>query len=253
MEPPSSQYEDFTLADAYAVSAELVRLRRGRGEKTAGRKIGFTNQAIWKDCGLDTPIWAHVYESTVHFSLDGRAKLSLRAACLPRIEPEIVFKVGKVPLPFSLDPEEILGHMEWLALGFEIVDSHYSDWRFQPADAVANFGLHHALVVGPLLQVSRHGCGELAGKLAEFGVTLKKEGQKVAEGIGRNVLGNPLLALDFLNRMLKEQHEADPLAAGEIITTGTLTPAIPIAPGESWTAEIAGIPLLPLQIEFEGR
>ena len=42
-------------------------------------------------------------------------------------------------------PAAVLASVEWLALGFEIVDSVFADWKFQPADFVAAFGLHAAL------------------------------------------------------------------------------------------------------------
>ena len=35
-----------TVAHAYGVSAEVLKLRRARGETPVGRKIGFTNRAV---------------------------------------------------------------------------------------------------------------------------------------------------------------------------------------------------------------
>ena len=51
------------------------------------------------------------------------------------------------------------------------------------------------------------------------------------QGIGANVLDSPLLALAFLVEILAEQTESPPLAAGEIISTGTLTDAHPVRAG----------------------
>ena len=39
----------FDWEAAYRVAAEIVKLRRARGEKTIGRKIGFTNRALWDE------------------------------------------------------------------------------------------------------------------------------------------------------------------------------------------------------------
>ena len=41
-----------------------------------------------------------------------------------------------------------------------------------------------------------------------------------------------------------------PLAAGEIVTTGVLTDAHSVSPGETWSTEIAGLPLPGLRITF---
>jgi 2-oxo-3-hexenedioate decarboxylase len=58
------RYPGFDWDEAYGVLAEILKLRRARGEKTVGRKIGFTNRNIWAQYGATAPIWAHVYDKT---------------------------------------------------------------------------------------------------------------------------------------------------------------------------------------------
>jgi 2-oxo-3-hexenedioate decarboxylase len=41
-----------------------------------------------------------------------------------------------------------------------------------------------------------------------------------------------------------------PLAAGELVTTGTVTRALQIAPGERWTTRLTGLPLAGLDVTF---
>jgi 2-oxo-3-hexenedioate decarboxylase len=40
------------------------------------------------------------------------------------------------------------------------------------------------------------------------------------------------------------------LAAGEIVTTGTVTRAFPVAPGETWRTELHGLDLPAMTIRF---
>ena len=40
------------------------------------------------------------------------------------------------------------------------------------------------------------------------------------------------------------------LKQGDIVTTGTLTRAIPVVAGETWSTELSGVPLSPLKIAF---
>jgi 2-oxo-3-hexenedioate decarboxylase len=68
--------------------------------------------------------------------------------------------------------------------------------------------------------------------------------------VGANVLGSPLVSLGYLVDLLKKQPDAEPLRAGEIVTTGVLTDAHPVAPGETWHTEISGLPLEGLAIAF---
>jgi len=50
---------------------------------------------------------------------------------------------------------------------------------------------------------------------------------------------------------LAAQSRFAPVQAGEIVTTGTLTAALPVSPGQTWTTVIEGIDLSGLSITFE--
>jgi 2-oxo-3-hexenedioate decarboxylase len=79
---------------------------------------------------------------------------------------------------------------------------------------------------------------------------LKKGADVIDRGRGEIVLGSPLAALGHLVELLAKQPKSPPLAPGEIISTGTLTDAHPVAPGETWSTEIRGLPLAGLQLVF---
>lgn len=163
------RYPGFGWDEGYAVAAEVGKLRRERGETPAGRKVGFTNRNIWPEYGATSPIWAHVYDTTLVHAVAGHAIVSLAKSVAPRIEPEIAFKL-RAPVPAGCDdPAAILRSLEWLAPSFEIVAK-------QPA--------------------------------------------------------------------------FDALAGGEIVTTGTLTAALPVKPGEIWSSVYSGLPVTGLEIKF---
>ena len=42
-------------------------------------------------------------------------------------------------------PAAVLDCVESIALGFEIIDCVYPDWKFTPIDFVASYGLHAGL------------------------------------------------------------------------------------------------------------
>ena len=94
---------------------------------------------------MTEPVWAQMYAQTVHFSHGGQSRLTLDGMVAPRLEPEVVLKL-RCPLPNG-EPssEELARCVEWAAVGFEIVDAHFADWRFKAdEEAVADFGLHAA-------------------------------------------------------------------------------------------------------------
>ena len=231
----------FGWDEAYAVAAEILRLRRARGERTVGRKIGFTNRNIWAEYGATAPIWAHVYDRTLVTAERNRATLSLKSSARPRLEPEIAFKL-KAPLAAGVtDPARVLESVEWVAPSFEIVDCHFDDWKFQCADYAADFALHWRLVVGTPHTVESAEISKLVAQLRDCRVTLSRNGDVRDRGVGANALGHPAGALAHLAAVLAGQPQFAPLAAGEIITTGTLTAALPIRPGETWSSRYEGL------------
>jgi 2-oxo-3-hexenedioate decarboxylase len=238
----------FDADEAYLVSAEILRRRRARGEKPVGRKVGFTNRTIWAEYGVSAPIWACVYDSTVTYLEEPTGSLAIGHLAQPRIEPEIVLHFKSAPRPTD-DEGELLSNIDWIAHGYEIVQSHFPDWTFQAADTIAAFGLHGALVVGPRRPVE--GLADVTRKLRAFTITLAKNGNVEAHGSGSNVLDSPLLAAAHLLRVLEDRPGFEPIRAGELVTTGSLTSPGRICVGETWSTELSGIELPGLHLRLE--
>lgn len=247
--PPSAREGGLTLDQAYAVEAELARRRHAAGHATAGRKVGFANKALWRVMGLRTVVWASMYDDTVHHAAPNGTPVPIGRMFSPKIEPEIMMKL-KAPLGAGVaEPAAALESVEWIALGFEVIDCPFPDWKFQPVDFVAAYGFHAALVVGAPIRVDGTMIPSLTEALSRFTVRLLRNGELAEEGSGRNVLRSPALCLAELASAAASQRGAVPLAAGEIISTGTLTTSRVIAPGETWTAEVDGIDLPPLSVQ----
>lgn len=220
--PPFSQrHPHLTADDGYAAARRLHEHRLSQGWKPVGRKIGFTNRTLWERYGVHEPMWGWVYDRTLIQTNDNRANVSLASLVQPRIEPEIAFKLNE-----NLEAE-------WMAHAVEIVQCHHPQWKVTIADCTADNGLHGRLILGTPVP--------LAGDLAKAEARLFKGDRLVDKGIGANVLGGPLLALAHLVALLKKRPDA-PLLAGEIVTTGVLTDAHPVARGESWRTEVSGFP-----------
>jgi 2-oxo-3-hexenedioate decarboxylase len=238
---PSSN--GFDLDAAYAIESEIKRLREAEGAVVAGRKVGYANRAMWRILKLDTLVWAHMFEDTVHMAPKGIFELPITQYRSPKLEPEIVIKVKD---PGAGDG---LAATEWIALGFEILDNPYPDWKFQPVDFVAAWGLHVALIVGKKLEVTASNIETLTSQLGDFKLLLLRNNVLVEEGSGKNSLRSPALCLTELAHA--SAHRNDPLRPGEIISTGTLTDAQTILPGEEWRAEPNGLPLESLSLQFK--
>ncbi len=241
--PFSQHHPALDIAEAYAIVARVDTLRRARGETPKGRKIGFTNPEALRGFRISGPIWNFMYDSTVHDAAD--AAFPLTGLCEPRIEPEVVLHLAKAPRA-GMSDADLLSCVDWIAPGYEIVHSIFPGWKFTPADAVAAYGFHGALLLGAKREVD----GEWLAKLSSFSVDLTSDSGVSRAGHARNVLGSPLKSLGRMLEEIDRYPACETLRAGEIVTTGTLTEAMPIAPGETWTTRFDGIGLEPLRVRF---
>lgn len=246
--PPSARHPDLSLDEAYRI-AHAIRFRReADGERVVGRKIGFTNRTIWEEYSVHGPIWGYVYDRTLHELGSLGDGFPLGGLFEPRIEPEIAFHFERAP-EAGMDVRALLGCIDWFAHGFEIVQSIYPGWKFAATDTVLAFGLHGALLLGPR-QATGGDRAAWAEPLENFGIDLRRDGVIVDRGRAANVLDGPLHALRSLLVLLQSDPVNPPLAAGEVVTTGTLTRAFPVRPGETWSTRLHGIGIEGLSIRF---
>jgi 2-oxo-3-hexenedioate decarboxylase len=237
--PFTDERTDFDLDHAHAVGEALAASRLASGATVAGWKIGFTNRTIWDEYGVHAPIFGRMYDSTV---TQGTGPMTLAIGHLvePRIEPEIVLRFRRAPTP-DMDEAALIACLDGVAHGFEIVQSPYPGWRFKAADTIACGALHGALAVGKWTAMPGWRTAEEWLKLlTRFTVTLHRDGVEMDRGHAANVLDGPVSACRHYLREAAARGLPLP-GPGDLVTTGTLTRAFPVAPGERWTTRIEGL------------
>jgi 2-oxo-3-hexenedioate decarboxylase len=229
------EYHHLDNEKAYQIALDVRSLRQKRGERALGYKIGFTNRSIWPLYNVYSPMWGSVWDTTVSHSVNGLGSISLDHICQPRIEPEIVFGFKSTPKP-SATIDDLYEAIDWIAPGFEIVQSHMPDWKFSAEQTVLDSGLHAKLCIGdqhPIRSVSSS-ARELIQRLSGAKANLYKNEVCVDSGIGSNVLDSPLNALLHFLELLRACPGATDIKAGDVVTTGTWTDAWPVKAGERW-------------------
>jgi len=248
---PPSERPGFDLDAAYKVEGMLKKFREAAGRRSVGQKIGYANKAMWRILKLETLVWAHMYDDTVHYSDRNSATLSIAHPRSLKIEPEIVFCLReRANAEGAPDATPALMRTEWLAIGFEIIDCPFPDWKFQPSDFVASFGLHAALVIGEKIPVRPEAIPTLVDELSSFKVQMSRNGAFVEEGSGRNALKNPALCLAELSKAIARRFPENPLSPGEIVSSGTLTAGHATGTGDEWTVDVEGISLPSLRLRL---
>lgn len=255
--PLLSAAEPLAINDAYEIARCIADMRIAQGEQLVGRKIGFGVHKTWSKYGVNDDervlIWAPLFDSTVRYAEDNHGTQSLVGALQPRIEPEIIFKLGKTP-HVDVTLEELGDCIEWMAHGFEIVTCPFANWEFTVADAIAAFGLHGTLIIGEphvLSSATRHNLAPiLAGASVSLSCNTDTGNSLRGAGFFNNEADSPLHALWHLHQLLKTQPDSAPLTTGEIITTGTWTDAYPIEAGQIWVTAFSGVALPGLSVSF---
>lgn len=247
--PFSQRDPRFDLATAYRVVARVAELRRAAGQTPIGRKIGFTNRSIWGELGIAAPVWNYVFDGTVRNLVAGEGRFRLAGMPEPRIEPELVLHLSSAPAA-AMTADDLVDCIDWVAPGFEVVYSIFPDWDFAAADAAAAYGVHGALMLGERLELPPSHANRVA-MVSQFSVDLAGSRGASRSGHARNVLGGPVQALKFLVDELARYPDCEPLRKGEIVTTGTLTEAMPVLAGDVWTAAFHGLGIGPLRLNLD--
>lgn len=236
------------LSAAYRAAAEREAQRVSQGAVIVGHKVGFTNTSTWKQLGATEPMWGAMYDDSVVQATDRPFNYSLAPFHGPRIEPEIVVGFSKAP-PADATLDALLECIDWMAQGYEIVVTPVDGKPPTVAQAIANGGMHGALLVGVQRPLAELGADQ-ANRLEDIKVELHCDGELKEAGTSAIVLGNPLNSILHLMKGL-ENEGRPPLEAGDVVTTGTMTAAYHIAAGQRWTTTLSGLDLPDLDVVFE--
>ena len=214
-----------SIDDAYAVQDEVVRRRIERGEHVVGAKLGLTARAKQQQMGVDDPVFGQLLSGGAH---PLNTPFPLDQLIHPRVEPEIVFRIGERLRGPGLGRSEVLDATESVTCGLEIIDSRYADFSFTAVDVIADNTSAASFVTSAHVEA----VNDL--DLALLGLTLEVDGELVSTATGAATMGHPADAVAALANWLGERGRA--IEAGWQIYSGGLTAAVPLRAGARITA-----------------
>ncbi|MGX1566202.1 2-keto-4-pentenoate hydratase [Streptomyces sp. NPDC055506] len=237
IDPLSELLPGLDTADAYAVQQGNIAERLAAGATVVGHKVGLTSAAMQKLLGVGEPDFGHLLDDMVH--RDGGA-VGAGRYCAPRVEPEICFRLAAPLRGPGVTVAEVLAATEAVAPALEIVDSRIRDWRITLADTVADNASSAGLVVGAWTPLAE------APDLPAVLVDLLVDGERVASGSGREVLGHPAAAVAWLADTLSAFDIT--LEPGHVVLPGAMTTAPFVTAGQKVEARFSG--LGPVSVSF---
>ncbi|WP_433324065.1 2-keto-4-pentenoate hydratase [Spirillospora sp. CA-294931] len=199
------------VATAYEVQRAVIERRRGRGERMAGVKMGFTSRAKMLQMGVDDVIWGLLTDAMLVES-----EVDTDRLIHPRVEPEIAFLIGREVRSVADVDAAVAG----VAVGFEVLDSRYENFKFALPDVIADNASAAAFGVG---------AWSAPRDLANLGLVMEIDGRVVQTGSSAAILGDPRRSLRAAARLAAEAGIT--LQPGWIVLAGAATAAVPLPKG----------------------
>jgi 2-keto-4-pentenoate hydratase len=214
---------EITAANGYQIQQAIVAKKIARGDKVIGKKIGLTSRANQDVFGIHEPVYGQLLASGVHFE---NTPVATSALIQPIIECEITFVLRRRLEGPGITLPQVLCATEGIMPSLEIGDSRMRAWigRAKVADILADSCGNAGIMVGGALHAVRH------FDLRYTGMVVEKNGEILATAATGAVMGNPAQAVAWLANKLAEFGLA--LEEGELILSGALTGAIPMAAGD---------------------
>ena len=216
--------------EGYEIQAELERTSL---TKLFGWKIAATSDAGQKHINVAGPMAGRILAETV--IADG-GTASMAGNDMRVAEPEFAFRMGVdlPPRPHPFAVNEVLDAVDTLHPAIEIPDSRFADFvNAGEAQLIADNACAHLFVLGAAANTNWR-----ALDLIEERPFITLRGRQYI-GHGANVLGDPRIALAWLANELRGLGIT--LRAGEVVTTGTCHPPLPIQSGGLVAADFGAI------------
>lgn len=222
IEALTARYPKITDDEAYKVQLAGLKLRLAAGDVVVGKKIGLTSKAMQTALGVFEPDYGYITDRMM--VLEGEP-LSLSELIAPKVEAEVAFVLKEDLVGPGITVAKVLQATAGIMPALEIIDTRIKDWKIKIQDTIADVAsIGRVVVSGRLVPVDEF-------DMRLMGLVLEKNGETVATAAGAAVLGHPANAVAWLANKLAVYGIS--LKAGEIIMSGSLTAACPVAAGDS--------------------
>lgn len=218
-----------TIADAFRVQQEVIRLQVAAGDSVAGFKLGNIAKAMQAKFGVDEPDYGYLLASQFYPENLPRSENEFIEPFV-ELEPAFVFKrdVGGPHVTVA----DIIAATDFVVPALEIIDSRVRDWNIGIFDTLADSGSAAGVILGgqprKLSEVN----------LADTPGTITFDGEVVAEGNTNAIYGSPLSALVWLCHRVAEYGIT--LKAGQLILPGSCLAAAKMVPGTRISGRFEG-------------
>src|SRR5713101_7355945 len=149
--PLSETYPLLAATEAYAIQNALFDIKRARGTRLVGRKIGLTSQAMQQQMGVNQPDYGFLLDTMV---VPPGGVLACSEFLQARIEPEVAFWLAEDLRGPDMTAEHVLSATRGVSAALELVDSRITNWRITLVDTIADNASSGRMIVSEVVYVS---------------------------------------------------------------------------------------------------
>ena len=215
-----------TMAEAYAIQERANAIY---ADELVGWKCGATNEGARRALGLQDSFIGPVPKR----ALRGDGATIPFTETIGAIEPELAFKL-KSDLAGDASVDEVRAAIGSVHLAIEVIGRCVVGPGFETGLGLTlDFAGNAFLVLGPEV-------ADWEGRdLSSIAVSVERDGETVQSGSTANVMGDPLASLAWAAKRLEQDGKS--LRAGDWVSTGTCTTAVPAAAGTHLEAKFDGL------------
>src|SRR6266853_1513687 len=225
----SKTWPDIAIEDSYAISSEVAKRKIAAGAKLIGHKVGLTSKAMQRSSQIDEPDYGHLLDSMM--IADG-AKVPHENYCVPRVEIELAFVLGKPLRGPGIGLTDVLRATEYVIPALEIVDARIQDPR-KIVDTVADNGAAAGIVAGG------RPVGPMEVDLRWVGGIMYRNSEIEETGVAAGVLGHPALGVAWLANKLGSHGVT--LEPGHLVLAGSFTRVVFAQKGDTLHADFGAL------------
>ncbi|MCC6474745.1 MAG: 2-oxo-hepta-3-ene-1,7-dioic acid hydratase [Burkholderiales bacterium] len=232
----SKTWPEITIEDAYAIADLVTQHKIAAGRSKIGNKIGLTSKAMQQSSQIDEPDYGTLLDD---MRVEDGGKVAHAGYCVPRVELELSFVLGKPLQGPGVGLTDVLRATEYVVPSIEIIDARVQNPR-KIFDTVADNGAAAGLVMGgrPVrpMDVDLRWVGGIMYRNAEIEET----------GVAAGVLGHPALGIAWLANKIGRFGAR--LEAGQVMLSGSFIRPVWANRGDTLHADFG--PLGAVTVQF---
>jgi 2-oxo-hept-3-ene-1,7-dioate hydratase len=231
----STTWPGITIEDAYGISTLWANRRMKAGAKLIGHKVGLTSKAMQRSSKIDEPDFGYLFDDMI---VPDGGKVKHADYCLPRVEIELAFVLGKRLMGPGIGLTDVMAATEYVVPALELVDARLQDPR-KIFDTVSDNAAASGIVMGgrPVRPFDID--------LRWVGGLMYINGEIEETGVAAGVLGHPAMGVAWLANRLGTLGTA--MEPGHIVLAGSFTRVVFPKKGDTLHADFGQLGAISMQ------